>query len=328
MKRLLIVVLVAVLGWFAYWFIVAQAARTGYEAWFDARRAEGWQAEYRDLSLRGFPNRIDTTFDGIQLADPETGFAWDAPFFQVFALSYRPNHLIAVWPNRQTLSTPLQKLTINSEDMKASVVFAPKTSLELRRANFATEAINITSDRRWTITADSLRVALIQDETDPTQYQIALQGQGVAPPAALRNEVLPAKMSALDLDATLGFDRAWDLRALEERRPQPNVITLRNAKAQWGPMLFQAVGDMTTDPKGILSGDLTLRAKEWQAMITMARESRQVDPIVIDGAEQLLRLFSSLSGPGDDIDLTLTFKNGRTYAGLLPLGPAPLIVLR
>ena len=93
-------------------------------------------------------------------------------------------------------------------------------------------------------------------------------------------------------------------------------------------MLFQAVGDMTTDEVGTLSGELTVRAKEWQAMVEMARNSGQVDPILIDGAEQLLRLFSSLSGPGDDIDLTLTFRNGRTYAGLLPLGPAPVIFLR
>lgn len=324
----MIVVLVAALGWFAYWFIASQAARSGYESWFDARQAEGWQAEYSELHLRGFPNRIDTTFDNIQLADPETGFAWDAPFFQVFALSYKPNHLIAVWPNRQTLSSPLQKLTINSADMKASVVFAPNTNLGLRRANFATDGLNVTSDKRWTVTADSLRVAILQDETEETNYQFALQGQGVAPPAALRNEILPATMSALDLDATVGFDREWDLRALEERRPQPNVIKLRNAKAQWGPMLFQAAGEMTTNDAGTLSGELTVRAKEWQAMVEMARNSRQVDPILIDGAEQLLRLFSSLSGPGEDIDLTLTFRNGRTYAGLLPLGPAPVIFLR
>lgn len=328
MRRLLIVVLVAALGWFAYWFIVAQAARTGYESWFDSRRTEGWQAEYTELQLRGFPNRIDTTFDNIQLADPETGFAWDAPFFQIFALSYKPNHLIAVWPNTQTLSSPLQKMAIGSADMKASAVFHANTNLALRRANFATDSLNVTSDAGWSVTADSIRVALAQDEGNETSYQIALQGQGVAPPAALRSAALPETMSALDLDATLGFDRPWDLRALEERRPQPKAIKLRNLKAQWGPMLVQAVGDMTANDVGVLDGELTLRAKEWQAMLEMARGSGQIDPFVIDGAEQLLRLFSSLSGPGEDIDLTLTFRNGRTYAGLLPLGPAPVIFLR
>ncbi len=327
-KRLLIVVLVVTLGWFAYWAFMAQTAKSGFKTWFETRRAEGWQAEYSDLSLRGFPNRIDTTFEDLRLADPDTGFAWAAPFFQLFALSYRPNHLIAVWPHQQSLSTPLQKLALDSADMRASAVFHPNTNLALKRANFATDALEISSSLEWDLSADSLRLALAQDEADETLYQLALQGQGVAPPAALRNNVLPQTMSALDLDVGLGFDRPWDIRALEERRPQPTAITLRTAKAEWGPMLFQAAGDMTADNVGILTGELTLRIDEWEAMIQMARDLGQIDPILIDGTEQLLRLFSSLSGPGEKIDLTLTFRNGRAYVGLLPIGPAPRIFLR
>lgn len=328
MRRLLIVILVAALGWFAYWFVISHLAKTGYVTWFEDRRSEGWQAEYSELQLRGFPNRIDTTFENIALADPDTGLAWSAPFFQIFALSYRPNHLIAIWPETQTLSSPLQNMSISSADMKASVVFEPNTNVALRRANFATDGLLVASDADWTLAADSVRIAIAQDEAAETTYQVALQGQGVAPPAALRNDVLPETMSALDLDATVGFDRVWDLRALQERRPQPTSLALRIAKAEWGPMLFQAAGDFTLDELGTLDGELTLRAKEWKAMIEIARDSEQVDPFVLDGAAQLLQLFSSLSGPGDDIDLTLTFKNGRTFAGLFPLGPAPQLQLR
>ncbi|MEE2943759.1 MAG: DUF2125 domain-containing protein [Pseudomonadota bacterium] len=328
MRRLTIIVLVAALGWFAYWFIAAQAAKTAYEGWFEDRRSEDWQAEYSELHLRGFPNRIDTTFDNIQLADPDTGIAWSAPFFQIFALSYKPNHLIAVWPNEQTLSSPLQKMRIASDDMKASVVFNANTSLALNRANFATEALVITSDLDWSIFAQSLLVALAQDENDDALYQFALQGQGVAPPQALRTAALPETMSALDVDASVGFDRPWDIHALNDRRPQPKSIAIRNAKAQWGPMLIQAVGEMTTDENQFLQGELTLRAEEWQAMIDIARDSGQIDPLLIDGAQQIMRLFSSLSGPGENIDLTLTFRDGRTFAGFLPIGIAPQLVLR
>ncbi|SHG59270.1 DUF2125 domain-containing protein [Cognatishimia maritima] len=332
MRRLLIAILVVALGWFAYWFIVARAAQSGYEAWFDARRAEGWQAEYSELHLRGFPNRIDTTIDDIRLADPETGLAWTAPFFQIFALSYRPNHLIAVWPNQQTLSSPFQSIDITSDQMRASAVFAPDTRLAIRRANFAAENLQLTSDAAWRTAAASLQVALRRTDDDleaqSTRYLIALQGIGVAPPAALRTPALPETLSALDLDVTAGFDRPWDRRALEERRPQPTLLAIRTAKAEWGPMQIQIAGEVVADDVGYMQGELILRAKEWQAMVAMARDSGQIDPFVIDGVEQALRLFSSLSGPGEDIDLTLTFKNGRTYAGLLPIGPAPLMVLR
>ena len=54
------------------------------------------------------------------LADPDTGLAWDAPFFQILALSYQPNKWIAVWPREQRLTTPREKFTIRAEDMRAA----------------------------------------------------------------------------------------------------------------------------------------------------------------------------------------------------------------
>ena len=39
--------------------------RSGLAAWFDARQAEGWVAEYADLSVQGFPNRFDTSLTDV-----------------------------------------------------------------------------------------------------------------------------------------------------------------------------------------------------------------------------------------------------------------------
>ena len=41
---------------------------------------------------------------------------------------------------------------------------------------------------------------------------------------------------------------------------------------------------------------------------------------LIEGAAQLL---SGLSGRDDRIDLTFEFREGKTWLGFLPLGPAP-----
>ena len=101
MRLLLAVIVIAALGWSAYWVIGQRGLEQGLADWFEARRAEGWVAETSDLRVRGFPNRFDTGFSDLLLADPETGLAWEAPYFQLSALSYRPNHVIAVWPEEQ-----------------------------------------------------------------------------------------------------------------------------------------------------------------------------------------------------------------------------------
>ena len=99
MRMLLTVILIATAGWSGYWALASSGAKTAFETWFDQRRSEGWVADYGDLTVSGFPNRVDTSFSNISLADPATGIAWTAPFFQILALSYRPNHVIAVWPS-------------------------------------------------------------------------------------------------------------------------------------------------------------------------------------------------------------------------------------
>ncbi len=47
-------------------------------------RADGWQVDYADLGVAGFPNRIDTTVTGLTLADASGQNGWAAPEVQVY----------------------------------------------------------------------------------------------------------------------------------------------------------------------------------------------------------------------------------------------------
>ena len=101
MRALIGVVVVLVTLWSGYWFVGSRGVEAGLAAWIDARRAEGWVAEYSDISTIGYPNRFDTTISDLALADPATGLAWNMPFFQILTLSYTPNHIIAVFPGNR-----------------------------------------------------------------------------------------------------------------------------------------------------------------------------------------------------------------------------------
>ena len=69
MKRLLVVILGLAAFWSGYWYLAMTGARSGYEDWFADRRAQGWQADYAQLEINGFPNRIDATFTEPALAE-------------------------------------------------------------------------------------------------------------------------------------------------------------------------------------------------------------------------------------------------------------------
>ncbi|WP_164727028.1 DUF2125 domain-containing protein [Shimia sediminis] len=330
MKRLVIVVLIAALGWSAYWFIGATGVKTGFVAWFDQRQTEGWQAEASDVSVSGYPNRFDTTFTNIALADPDTGVAWTAPFFQLFALSYRPNHVIAIWPENQQLAFPDQKLSISSTDTKASLVLGAATSLPLERSNFATQDLTITSTADWQLSADSLQLALHRQD-DPNTYRFALTTTGFAPPVSYRlpsGQAMPRTLQTVEADIFAGFDRPFDRASLEDARPQPTWVEVKLAEIAWGDLRLQASGRVTVDNTGYPTGEITLRATNWRDIIEIARQSDQIGQGVLDAVEQGLELLSGLSGNPKTLDIPLNFKNGTTRLGPVAIAPAPRLTLR
>ena len=129
MRFLLSITFLGAALWAGYWYLGSGGAETAIRQWFDQRRTAGWTAEFSDMQVIGFPSRFDTTFTDISLADPVTGYAWDAPFFQVLSLSYRPNHVIAVWPEEQQIKTPAGSYQIQSQKARASLIADIKTNL-------------------------------------------------------------------------------------------------------------------------------------------------------------------------------------------------------
>lgn len=332
MKWLLGITVAAALAWCAYWFIGAAALERGLTAWFEDRRAEGWQAEWSELTVRGFPNRFDTELTDPAFADPDTGLAWQAPFFQLLALSYQPNKVIAVFPNSQTILTPLGRTQLDSSRMRGSLHLGAAARMPLRSAVFVADAPEFTAGEAR-LRAQTLRLAMRETEDAELTYDLGLEALTLAPPVALKRrldpgDLLPPALETLRLDAVIRFDREWDLRALEERRPQPTAITLNEARAAWGPLGLRATGAVDIDAQGRATGEITVKATNWREILSLAERSGLVPQSVIPLLETGLQAIAGLSGPDSSIDVPLGFRDGQMRLGFLALGPAPRFVLR
>ena len=120
MRTLFVVVALLAALYGGYWFIGQSQIERRAEAALADLEARGWDVAYSDLSTTGFPSRFDTTVSDIALTSPDGGIAWAAPFVQVFALSYRPNRIIAAWPDMQSLAVGGQRLDIAAQGLRAS----------------------------------------------------------------------------------------------------------------------------------------------------------------------------------------------------------------
>lgn len=321
MKRLVLVILVASVGWAMFWVVQAWNLKSDLAAWFEDRAADGWEASYGDLQVRGFPSRLDATLTDVKLFDPARGTGWDAPFFQILGLSYKPGHVILIWPKTQTLTLPSGHHDITSDGLRASLVF--DADGRILRSNLEAETLNVAAPGRALALA-GLRVGMQLLTVENNDYRFGLHADAIARPD---NRDGISQTEALDVLSEVRFDRSWHVGALGEASPQPRMVALRQAAYRNNRLELDLAGQLDIDEAGRADGALTLRAKNWREMLDAAKRSGTLPPALADTLEQGLSLASGLSGRRDTLDLPLRFSNGDVSLGIIPLGEAPRLRL-
>jgi len=305
MRIIVGVVAIAIILWSGWWYLGATAQKTALNGWLDARSAEGWVAERSDISVAGYPNRIDATVSDLMLADPRSGWAWSAPFFQVLMLSYKPNHVIAVWPETQKVSAPDGTAEISSEVMRGSVVFVPDTDLTLDRTQIELKDVAITGED-WT-------AALVQGNLATRKLDAETRRAAQVPPVIERAHV----------DLIASFDAPWDRHAIEGVKPRLTAMRIKDIDLVWGKLRLTAEGRLTVDASGYPVGELNVQARHWREMLKVAVAAGALPRSLAQTAEDALGLVEMLSGKKDLIKVPLTFSDGLTRLGPVPIGPAP-----
>ncbi|MCP3971356.1 MAG: DUF2125 domain-containing protein [Rhodobacteraceae bacterium] len=326
MLRVLLIAIVAPAAlWSGYWWWGSHGVEDDLRAWLDGRADAGWVANYADVSTRGFPNRFDTTVTGLELADPGLGLAWTAPFFQLLRLSYEPNHIIAVWPNEQTLASPETRVTVRTGKARASLVFKPGTDLELDRVTAVFDNIRLVADAGWTAQAAEVRLATRTSERSAGAIHIGLETKQLRPvgdglQSLAEMGIVHGVIDGLRIDATLGFDAPWDQHAVETARPLVREIELHKLQLDWGGVELWAAGDLTVDTEGLATGSITIKAKNWRELFQIAVGTGWIPDSIAGALESGLTLLAGLSGSSETLDAPLTFEAGYVSFGPVPLG--------
>ena len=87
-------------------------------------------------------------------------------------------------------------------------------------------------------------------------------------------------------------------------------------------------GKISIDRAGLVSGALTVKARNWRDMLALAIANGLIPQELAGPVENALDMLAGLSGDKKTLDTPLTFENGKTKLGPLVLGPAPRIARR
>lgn len=323
----------AVAVWVGFWFIGAATSERVMARWLEARASEGWLVNYAELETRGFPGAFETRLEALELADPETGWAWIAPEFTLEQPAYRPQRIRAVWPMTQSLASPFERLEIASEEIVAMIELGRGAALPLERSDMDMRAVTVASSEGWQSALATARLSVAREDGAEARYGVQFDATDLTPPgplAALLDPagLLPEAMAVMRYEAQMGFDRPWDITAIEVSRPQITDLALTEMRAEWGELLFRASGDLRVDADGYPEGEIAVRAENWREMIEMAVNAGVLPAEARGTVEATLGFIAGLSGRDSDIDAALGFRNRLMFLGPLPIGQAPRLILR
>ncbi|MBC7156360.1 MAG: DUF2125 domain-containing protein, partial [Rhodobacteraceae bacterium] len=273
------------------------------------------------------PNRVDLTLSDVTLSAPAAGHGWQAPFVQIFALSYRPHHLIAVWPHAQRLTLAGRAMTLASEDLRASLVVAPAPALPLERARLVGAGLALRAEGAADgVAAEVLRLAL--DRREDGDYHLGAEVQTLDPgprlAAAGAAAGLPARLARLRLAAGVTLDRTLDRHAGAEP-PRLAGVTIEAAEIAWGALRLSAQGRVAIGPDGRPDGRVEIDIAGWRALPPLAVAAGLIAPARADTFAAMLAVLAGGpdAAPDAPARLPLVFAAGRMSLGPFPLGPAP-----
>jgi len=322
MRALLLAAASAAALYAGYWFVGSRLVLDATETALDEIRAAG-AGDYAHVGLRGFPSRFDITVDEPRLQSADGSVAWAAPFFQTFALSYRPNRIIAVWPDSQTFRLRNEEIALRTSDMRASAAFGFSTAVPLdHMALIATDG-DLTSTAGWSATFAKLRFATERAEGQHA-HRIGLAVSDLKPqvdglPAAFTG---PGVTASLLLDGIVAFDRPIDRHAgrdgLAVRTLSATALDLA-----WGPVSISGKGDLAVSPDGYPAGRIDLEITGWRELPALLVATGAIAPAVARPLEGMMQGIARSSGDPEVLALPLIFRAGRISLGPVPVGRAP-----
>lgn len=325
-RRLIILVMALGVIWCGYWVVGSRMVRSAVETWFADAPLRNMQAEQTGLAVRGFPNRFDVTIDNIRLADIDARYVWEAPFVQLFALSYKPWHVIAAFANDQVVTLPVGRFDLKSERMMGSMVVSPDSALELERLRVNGQGVRLINAEGRAVSVAGLNIATDRQPEGAQAHRIGVDLTDITFPAEALGETGPARaIPKLHLDSTATFSGPITLQTQEEQ-PVLTALSVHDMRVDWADAGISLTGDLVPDSMGRAEGKLTLRIQNWRQGLAALQETGAIDARTRETIEQGLKLLAGLSGRGGDrIELPMTMADGQMRVGFVTIGPAPYL---
>jgi hypothetical protein len=323
--RIIAGVIVALfVAWSGYWVVGQRVIEGQIGTMLTGALPRGLEIAQDGYDVAGFPNRFDLTVTAPRLYDAATGWGWQADFAQIFAMTWKPWHLIAALPNTQTIATPFGPAELQSTRFMASLRVAPSSEVRFEEAVLEVDAARVAADFLPAITAERLVLALRAEPARGPAYRLGLQVSQLSP---LLAEATGGALATGNLNAVFYTTAPMDRNA-GAARPELTGIDLTQLTLDWGQVTLTGSGRLVRISDGFAEGEIAMKITGWADLPARLADFGLLRPEIAPTFVRALELIAAEQGNPAILDLPLRFKSGRSYLGPLPLGPAPILAQR
>ncbi len=326
-----ILILLLAAGYSAWWYVLSRRLAAGFDAWADARRAEGWTIDVGARHLGGWPVAARLVLSDVRLRGGAlylpSAIAWDAAGLDLELAPLHPTTLTIVGRGEQRIG-PLggQALAVEGQNLSARislvepgppwVVTLAGDGVHARPASGGAAALLRTLSGQVTIdpTASAAGSALDGDlgatsiDLPPgRQWPLGEQIAAIDVAAAISGPVPPPGPAAVRA-------RTWEAAG--------GTANLRSGTLRWGPL------DATAAGKGGLDATLQPRAEGtasivgWAQVLDELATHRVITDSAANAAKAVISLLATAPSGGGEPVLTVPFT---MRGGVLSIRHIPLL---
>jgi hypothetical protein len=321
----------ACIGWSAWWYLAAQAEKRGFEAWLAQQRARGWQAEAEAIGVSGYPVDVRLSVAGLALADPGTGWAWQAPALTVESKAWSPTRFSLDWPPEQVVAVPGDRATVRTATMDSLLDLRPGQALELRQAATVVTDLAVSSSAGWSAAADAAEVRIAERPEDiapPNSYDVRVTADALRLPEGLVDRIDPTGWleSRVDRVTVIGHAALAEpigLATIEDGEIALRAGTLREVGFEWGEMKLVLSGSFVVDEQGYPEGEIEVEAREWRQIVRLAVGSGVIGEETARTVIQAIEFITMLTGNGDSLSAPFNLSGGKLRIGPVAVADLP-----
>lgn len=328
----LIVALVLLAVWTVWWFWLSAQIEGRLKAQAEVMRGQGWDIRYTAGGMSGWPFRTRLALDHVIIAAP-SGHAVAAPELVAEANAYNPTKWMLVAPDGLTLTRAGKgEVNVRGEALRMSVHGLtqswPNIAVDLTRPEFTPHRgaepfpLRRAGKVEFYMRPHRSTDGGPNDSVDMLFRLIGAEGRDSGPVEGL------AQGGRLTLQIEGVVEKASRLRGMDEAgvfaawtRNGGRFSRVRGRAAAGDSRAVISSDLLSADSQGRLVGQVALKAeKPLSAIAGLARSGQgAVNRSGAAGAAAA----SAVSGGQGDVDLTVVFRDGRTYLGPFALAPAP-----